>query len=118
MSARLLQLFILNVLICVATPTDNVTGNGTYDNHTTHAPEDHKKSHGVHIVELKYEELRELLIFTIVVLLAGLSKVGKYLIILPMKVAKFWPVCLSVSFLKVRLVNITSDSYVNMYMYH
>lgn len=81
----------LCISLCVLASSEHIVKytaqslNGTdvhVDNHTDHDDNhtdngDHE-IHGVEIVEWKFYELREHFIFTIVVLLAGLSKVGEY----------------------------------------
>jgi len=79
----------LCISLCVLANSEHIVKytaqslNGTdvdVDNHTDH-DDNHTENgdheiHGVEIVEWKFSELREHFIFTMVVLLAGLSKVG------------------------------------------
>lgn len=61
-------------------PKHNTDNSSTKSNNTPHDgnnTDHHGHIHGVEIAEWKFDELREPFIFTIVVLLAGLSKIGK-----------------------------------------
>ncbi|XP_071160004.1 probable Na(+)/H(+) antiporter nhx-9 isoform X2 [Mytilus edulis] len=60
-------------------PKHNTDNSSTKSNNTPHDgnnTDHHGHIHGVEIAEWKFDELREPFIFTIVVLLAGLSKIG------------------------------------------
>ncbi|CAC5363639.1 Na(+)/H(+) exchanger protein 7,Sodium/hydrogen exchanger 2,Sodium/hydrogen exchanger 3 [Mytilus coruscus] len=60
-------------------PKPNAENSSTKSNETPHDgnnTDHHRHIHGVEIAEWKFQELREPFIFTIVVLLAGLSKIG------------------------------------------
>ena len=53
--------------------------NGTGD---TGDADRHRGEHKIHVLAIEFESVKEPLIFTIVVLLAGLSKIGKFLLLL------------------------------------
>lgn len=54
----------------------NLTDSSSTDRHRSKG-HGHQGEGGLHVAALAYEEIRDPLIFTIVVLLAGISKIGK-----------------------------------------
>ncbi|XP_046349818.1 sodium/hydrogen exchanger 1-like isoform X1 [Haliotis rufescens] len=70
----ILALVVLNVTCDVEPANHNVShDNNTSDNEHT---DGHEKHHGIEVASLHFHSVRAPLLFTIVILLAGLSKVG------------------------------------------
>ena len=55
----------------------NHSGTGNDTGHEDHEGGDHEKAHGIHLVTVDFEHVKYPLVFGLVVILAGLSKIGK-----------------------------------------